>query len=874
MQKYLRDTSPYFCTIFRDSEALMRFFRLFRTRLLDSQSLGEPSQPIKTYLFALSLPLLSIILAIIFSCCIYYAKICIEQATSRNAQLQVQALCHEIERTLYETRNQLLFLAADPDITKENMTRRLSYRTKDKKNQFRELAFIGRDPDNRFVLINNDGDIESLPRSVVKDARNNPFERLSDVRQPGNVSIAEPTQVTYSMVPVGSTVQNLSFAVMRFSTPVYDYQGDFIGILLLSLDLSVLRDSLTLFSSPSSPLHDTQSDFKHMRSLFFDTQGWMLFQSESPDALSPVLSTDAMRSGLAGDFGRPGFSIAFRPSPVHEDFWGMVAAVQAGKSGQMGLGGRSSWGSGPNAPEYLNYSPVTFRNEPGAPLKVVGGVATLDASYSAARTTSLLWAALVLSLILALCATGGGLFWVGRRLENYVDTITENLRGQNIHDTENYLPSLPIPREMQELCKEINIIFSRLRQLKNDHDTQENARTARWQREPVPDMPQAPAAPVLNIVGQSAVIEDLRQQIKKAASVFADVLVIGETGTGKEVVSAAIHQASERRDKPYISINCGALDENLLMDTLFGHVKGAFTEARTDRKGAFLAAEGGTLMLDEIGNAAPRVQQAMLRALSTRRIRPLGSDQEIAFNARIVAATNVDLREEAKQGKFREDLYYRLAVITIHTPPLRQRKEDIPLLTSYFLQQAALELGSPAAAMTKGALDKLMRYEWPGNVRQLKNSLTRALAFSDSGQIYAESIIFSEQAQTGDLPWGSAPFCPYPPEKQQPAPPVLTPPAGQGENNTPQPPEDDALARTLLQHPLNKRQCAILPLLRTRGGLSRQEYQELAGEGISTRTAQYDLQELVRFGVLRREGRGPSLRYIPAAPEDKGERNA
>ena len=191
--------------------------------------------------------------------------------------------------------------------------------------------------------------------------------------------------------------------------------------------------------------------------------------------------------------------------------------------------------------------------------------------------------------------------------------------------------------------------------------------------------------PLYGIVGGSQAVGSLRQQIHKASRVLADVLIVGETGTGKELTAEAIHSVSHRAKGPFISINCGALDENLLMDALFGHVKGAFSDAQSDRKGAFVAASGGTLHLDEIGNASPKVQQALLRALSVRRIRPLGSDQDIAFDARIIAATNVDLLHLAVTGEFREDLYYRLAVITINTPSLRERKEDVPVLINYFL---------------------------------------------------------------------------------------------------------------------------------------------------------------------------------------------
>jgi transcriptional regulator with GAF, ATPase, and Fis domain len=210
-----------------------------------------------------------------------------------------------------------------------------------------------------------------------------------------------------------------------------------------------------------------------------------------------------------------------------------------------------------------------------------------------------------------------------------------------------------------------------------------------------------------DLVGESPVMRRLVERIRKIAATDADVLIIGETGTGKELTAEAIHRLGRRAHMPFVSINCGALDENLLMDALFGHVKGAFSEAKTDRKGAFLAANGGTLLLDEIGNASPRVQQALLRALSVRRISPLGSDSETAFDARVIAATNVSLKDMVASGEFREDLYYRLQVLSVSTPPLRERPEDLPVLAGFFLRLAARRMGKGELFLSRGALDKL-----------------------------------------------------------------------------------------------------------------------------------------------------------------------
>ena len=309
-------------------------------------------------------------------------------------------------------------------------------------------------------------------------------------------------------------------------------------------------------------------------------------------------------------------------------------------------------------------------------------------------------------------------------------------------------------------------------------------------------------------------------------------------------MSRAIHEASPRRNAPFITINCGALDENLLMDTLFGHVKGAFTEARQPRKGAFLAAEGGTLMLDEVGNASPKVQQALLRALSTRAMRPLGSDEEVPFNTRIIAATNALL---PKDENFREDLFYRLAVITIQTPPLRDRREDLPALASYFLAHEAAARNVPVPAISRGALNLLMEWNWPGNVRQLRNCLIRALAFCENGIIQAENIQLEILPQQTDNATGAPPGD-----------------GGMTQGTPASPPSipDDEESGGAANSDLPPRIAAVLPRMAAAGSVSRQEYQALAGKNISMRTAQYDLQLLQKLGLVEKQGRGPAQRYV------------
>jgi two-component system response regulator PilR (NtrC family) len=233
-----------------------------------------------------------------------------------------------------------------------------------------------------------------------------------------------------------------------------------------------------------------------------------------------------------------------------------------------------------------------------------------------------------------------------------------------------------------------------------------------------------------NIVGGSGGIEQLKEVIRTIAPTSSTVLVRGESGTGKELVARAIHSCSARADQPFVSINCGAFPETLLESELFGYVKGAFTGANSNRRGLFEAAEKGTLFLDEIGEMSLQMQVSLLRVLQEREVRPLGSSQQVAVDVRLVAATNSDLEHAVQTGRFREDLYYRISVIPLEIPPLRRRREDIPLLAMYFLRRFAREMHKPVKYFTDESLRRLEAYDWPGNVRQLENVVERAVALA------------------------------------------------------------------------------------------------------------------------------------------------
>ena len=265
-------------------------------------------------------------------------------------------------------------------------------------------------------------------------------------------------------------------------------------------------------------------------------------------------------------------------------------------------------------------------------------------------------------------------------------------------------------------------------------------------REPASELPSVSASQ-FGMVGKSPAMQQLLSEIAMVAPSDATVLIHGDSGTGKELVARALHASSARSDKPLVTLNCAALNESLLESELFGHEKGAFTGADKRREGRFVEANGGTLFLDEIGDISPMMQVRLLRAIQEREVQRVGSNQTLSVDVRLIAATHRCLEEEVQAGRFRQDLYYRLNVVTIETPALRQRQEDIPLLADHFLQRFAKRNRKVVKGFTPRAMDLLIHYDWPGNIRELENAIERSVVLLTGEYISERELPLSIASQ-------------------------------------------------------------------------------------------------------------------------------
>jgi DNA-binding NtrC family response regulator len=588
----------------------------------------------------------------------------------------------------------------------------------------------------------------------------------------------------------------------------------------------------------------------------FDLEGWILFQSEDPEAVDLDLTTHLARMDYSyGTLGRPGLPFAFRPGSIYQPFWKMVNDVKVGKHELIEL--RAVPNEGQAVRDfYLTYAPIVFDG------RVYVGMAYIDRTrFTLLAQYKHLDTMLILSII-TIIVIAAVIFVLSHLITKPIYKLAEA-----VTETRDRLEPIRLHSSIYEvrlLEQAINVMieairtqFIAIREQKKRIRSVEYKEKINLEEEFPPDMMSGAPDDMPEIVGFGTLMEQFKASIRKASRADADVLIIGETGTGKQLAAEAIHRHSRRSGRPFISVNCGELSENLLLDTLFGHVKGAFTEARTDRKGAFLEADGGTLFLDEIQTASPNVQQALLRAVAMRIIRQLGSDQDMVIDVRLICATNEDLSLLIEKQQFRADLYYRINVITISTPPLREQKEMIPMLINHFLEQVRTSTGRNALGISKGALEKMKNHDWPGNIRELKNAITRAGVMCEGNTIQAGDILIEGGGYSDPDKETSTDS-----EARLTHPALLSEENIAGRENGSRSQRSVSVAGFQNGIPLNERQKRVYPYILSRGTITRSEYQAQAGGGISSRTAIYDLQDLVQKGLLKREGLGPATRYL------------
>ncbi len=822
---------------------------------------GFKPNDIKTKLLVWLIPPVVLILAITGYITYRVTYHFIDIALERIIKVQTLVFTHEVEKFFDRCKQDLMFIAQD-NIDSAKMRNFLANNRNAGGIPYRELAYISQTNRSHIFMVAKDDDIFQIPPAQFAEIRPNPllfYEQIKNFR-PGEVWVSKITEVEHPFPDPNNPNRKITSRVIYFGMP-YTANNDQPGYLILSFDIRLLRNILSLYNSPKSPIWAFPRSSEVRYIYMFDKDGWILFQSENPDKPDKELTTDLARSGYTGTLGRPDLPCAFRPSSVYGHFWKMIRDIRDNQRNLIKIQDQDQ-PSGIKE-HYMAYAPIRFTPGKNAEPIIYGGVAYVDRSrltvVAGYKQIDVMFIISILTIFIVTLL----IYLIARFITK---PILELSRAVTSVEKITELKEIDLPysgHEISLLQNAINAMIGTMKRqieeirIKDKEIAWVSLKEKATLEKEIPRTSDSPAdIKISNIVGFGPKIERLKSDILKAAQVDVDVLILGETGTGKQLTAEAIHHHSNRSGKPFISINCGELDENLLLDTLFGHLKGAFTEAKTDRKGAFLEANQGTLFLDEIQTASASVQQALLRAIAMRKIKPLGSDTEITVDVRLIVATNADLKNLMETGKFRSDLYFRLKVITIHTPPLRELKENIPLLTQHYLKQAVVLANKGELGLSKGALEKMKQYHWPGNVRELMNCITRAVVMAEGNIIQAEDIKLeleaSDRSLTNSVAQKSFADLPDSSAKEVPA-------GGQMERFLPVTPE---LPRNYLDK-MNMRQERAFPVILQRKWITRSEYQKIVGGDLSPRTAIYDLTDLVKKGLLKKVGQGPATRYVP-----------
>jgi DNA-binding NtrC family response regulator len=791
----------------------------------------------------------------------------IRAALEWSTQIRADALALELERVL-ETCREDLTVIAQGDIDPARLRQFLENTTHIRGFDYRGLAYISQMTDDHMFIVAKGGITVRIPSEAIREINPDPFTLLDKFKGLGKdeVWISDVIHAEYPFPTEANPNQRIVSSVIYFAMPYSSGESRPAGYLLLSLDIKSLRNALSIYSRDLPTPDWAYGENPAMRySYVFNKAGWILFESVDPGNLDSDLGTDLARTGFTGILGSPAGPSGFRPNMEFRNYWQMVREVNRGNHGSAQTANLELQLPGVKD-HFLSFAPVRFRPKKDAPAISYGGVAYVDrntltqaAEY---KQIDIMFIVTVSTILVISCLIV---------LLSHIITkpILELTRKVDAMQQAGRLEPIDLPYtgyEISLLRNSINTMVSQMKKQIEDIRVHQREKEMAGLMEAVSldvepaasTFPGRPDVQLPGLLGVGTRIDMLRYEILKAARVEADILILGETGTGKQLAAEAIHRLSSRCERPFVSINCGELGETLLLDTLFGHTKGAFTEAKTERKGAFVEANGGILFLDEIQTASPAVQQALLRATAQRKIKPLGSDKDIDVDVRLIAATNADLKELVDQGKFRKDLYFRLKVITIQTPPLRDQRENIPLLVKHYLNEATIVAKKERLGLSRGAIEKMTRYSWPGNVRELINCIKRAVIMAEGPVIQADDIkLEAEEA---------ASLSPGPGELCGPGAPAS------GASQRAYRPKSEELPRsrngTVLPHgiQMNQRQLKAYRHFLEAGSMTRPEYQGIVGGDLPSRTAIYDLQDLVRKGLLKKTGKGPATRYVLIRP--------
>ncbi|SDL58200.1 DNA-binding transcriptional response regulator, NtrC family, contains REC, AAA-type ATPase, and a Fis-type DNA-binding domains [Maridesulfovibrio ferrireducens] len=782
-------------------------------------------------------------------------------ALTRTVKVQTLAIVHEVEQYMDTCRTDLLFFAQG-DMQSNSLRDMMERHLRAGGNKYFELAYLPASGGKPVVLVQRNGLVNEMSLTESSRIEPNPLlelKKMNSLKQ-GEVQPSQVMEVVYPLPDANASNLHVRTHVIRFYTYFPGNHENPPGILFLSVEASQIRNILSLYNSEQSPLWAFPRSQELRFSYLLNTEGWILFQSASIQEKDKELTTFLARENFEGTLGKQGHASAFRPNKNYATYWQALEKIKNNEYGLLEIAETDEANSNVKS-YYFSYAPVNFKTAVDNPPMVYGGVVFVDRSQIPIIAGYKHFDVMLMVTIGTIALISFLILCIGKILTTPVLRLATRMNELSSLETleEINLPYCGFDVEM--LQRSINNIIRRVKQQVTELQAKDEAIFNVNKREPadlkreLETLVDVELSLIPEIIGHGPIISSLKSDILKAAQVDVDVLISGETGTGKQLVAEAIHSQSNRKKLPFVAINCGALDENLLLDVLFGHVKGAFSDAKTDRSGAFNEANGGTLFLDEIQSASPKVQQSLLRAIASRKIKPLGSDKEVDFNVRIIAATNVDIPSLIKQKIFREDLYYRLKVISIATPALREHPENIPLLSIYYLKQAEQLTGRTDMGISKGALSKLVSYQWSGNVRELVNCITRATVMAEGKIIQPEEIRLEGEIES-KVPPSDVDATSFS-ENENAHSPV--------EEKTSENKNDDKHKQieTIEElSPLNERQNAAWPTIKTKKTVTRKEYQEMVGGRLPTRTAIYDLQDFVKREMLTKQGRGPSTRYV------------